>query len=157
MSSAGNRGLISGNAGSSNWNFGIRNGGDASTNTGSTADRRRVCGFYSFLLVIFPLLHPLHFDLDSSKHPSISIQWYHPTTPIFLLSSLPSFWYFLVADDTVAQSSGASAQRFANLQNQKRNSQDASAAARRASFAEMNKAPGFFGGIWQNWTKGTGK
>ena len=69
----------------------------------------------------------------------------------------PLFWCFLVADDTVAQSSGASAQRFANLHNQKRNSQDASAAARRASFAEMNKAPGFFGGMWQNWTKGIGK
>ena len=65
--------------------------------------------------------------------------------------------YFLVADDTVAQSSGASAQKFANLHNQKRNSQDASATARRASFAEMNKAPGFFRGMWQNWTKGTGK
>ncbi|KAL2057269.1 hypothetical protein ABVK25_002322 [Lepraria finkii] len=95
MSSAGNRGMISGNAGSSNWNFGKRVSGDARSNTGSTAERRR--------------------------------------------------------------SSGASAQKFANLHNQKRNSQDASATARRASFAEMNKAPGFFGGMWQNWTKGTGK
>ena len=113
--------------------------------------------FPSFLLVIFPLLHPLHFDLDSSKYLSISLRWCHPITPTFLLSSLPSFRCYLVADETVAQSSGASAQRFANLHNQKRNSQDASAAARRASFAEMNKAPGFFGGMWQNWTKGTGK
>ncbi|KAL9135905.1 MAG: hypothetical protein Q9175_002878 [Cornicularia normoerica] len=47
--------------------------------------------------------------------------------------------------------------KFAGLNSQKRNSQDASAAARKASFAEQNKAPGFLGGMWQNWTKGAGK
>lgn len=31
---------------------------------------------------------------------------------------------------------------------QKRNSGDAAAAARKASFAEMNRAPGFLGGLW---------
>lgn len=53
--------------------------------------------------------------------------------------------------------SSSSAQKFANLHNHKRNSQDAAAAARRASFAEMSKPPGFLGSMWQNWTKGTGK
>ena len=42
MSSAGNRGMISNNAGSPNWNFPKRNSGDASANNGSTAERRRV-------------------------------------------------------------------------------------------------------------------
>ncbi len=42
MSSAGNRGMISNNAGSSNWSFPKRNSGDASANNSSTAERRRV-------------------------------------------------------------------------------------------------------------------
>ncbi|MCJ1451282.1 hypothetical protein MMC28_001618 [Mycoblastus sanguinarius] len=54
-------------------------------------------------------------------------------------------------------SSGTSAQKFAGLHSQKRTSQDATAAARKASFADQSKAPGFFGGIWQSFTKGSGK
>ena len=54
-----------------------------------------------------------------------------------------------------SQSSGTSAQKFANLHNQKRNSQDVAAAARRASFADQRHQPGFLGGWWQNFTKGT--
>ncbi|KAI4185224.1 MAG: hypothetical protein L6R41_004252 [Letrouitia leprolyta] len=42
-------------------------------------------------------------------------------------------------------SSGA---KFSGLMSQKRNSGDAAAAARKASFAEMNRAPGFLGGLW---------
>lgn len=42
MSSAGNRGMISNNAGGPNWNFQKRNSGDTSANNGSTAERRRV-------------------------------------------------------------------------------------------------------------------
>ncbi|KAL2040081.1 hypothetical protein N7G274_006984 [Stereocaulon virgatum] len=46
MSSAGNRGMISNNTGSSNWNFGKRNSGDATANANnaSTAGRRRSSG-----------------------------------------------------------------------------------------------------------------
>lgn len=51
----------------------------------------------------------------------------------------------------------SSVSKFAGLNSQKRNSQDATAAARKASFAEQNKAPGFLGGMWHSWTKGTGK
>ncbi|KAL8723674.1 MAG: hypothetical protein Q9225_000117 [Loekoesia sp. 1 TL-2023] len=39
--------------------------------------------------------------------------------------------------------------RFSGLTFQKRNSGDADAAARKASFAEQNKAPGIIGGLWQ--------
>ncbi len=46
MSSAGNRGIISNNKGSSNWNFGSGSGSsDAGANAGSTAERRRVSRF----------------------------------------------------------------------------------------------------------------
>ncbi|KAK0516605.1 hypothetical protein JMJ35_001208 [Cladonia borealis] len=51
----------------------------------------------------------------------------------------------------------SSAQMFRNLNERKRTSQDASEAARRASFMEQTKAPGFWGLKWQSWTKGTGK
>lgn len=34
---------------------------------------------------------------------------------------------------------------------QKRNSSDAAAAARKASFAEQNKTPGFLGGLWHKY------
>ncbi|KAI4129350.1 MAG: hypothetical protein LQ347_003820 [Umbilicaria vellea] len=44
--------------------------------------------------------------------------------------------------------SSASAAKFAGLMNQKRNSTDEMAAARKASFAEQAKAPGFVGGLW---------
>ena len=53
--------------------------------------------------------------------------------------------------------SQSSVTKFANLNNQKRNSQDAAAAARKASFAEQIKPAGFLGSMWQNWTKGAGK
>ncbi|KAL9606720.1 MAG: hypothetical protein Q9179_000160 [Wetmoreana sp. 5 TL-2023] len=39
--------------------------------------------------------------------------------------------------------------KFNGLMTQKRNSTDATAAARKASFAEQAKAPGMFGGLWQ--------
>ena len=42
MSSAGNRGMISNNAGSPNWNFPKRNSRDVSEKDASTAERRRV-------------------------------------------------------------------------------------------------------------------
>ncbi|KAL9605091.1 MAG: hypothetical protein Q9219_000025 [cf. Caloplaca sp. 3 TL-2023] len=42
----------------------------------------------------------------------------------------------------------SSAPKFSGLMNQKRDSGDAAAAARKASFAEQNKAPGFIGGLW---------
>ncbi|KAL8908826.1 MAG: hypothetical protein Q9207_000552 [Kuettlingeria erythrocarpa] len=44
--------------------------------------------------------------------------------------------------------SSSSAQKYNGLMNQKRNSTDAAAAARKASFAEQSKAPGFLGGLW---------
>ena len=47
MSSAGNRGMISNNAGSPSWSFPKRNSGDASANNGSTAERRRVSAVLS--------------------------------------------------------------------------------------------------------------
>ena len=47
MSSAGNRGMISNNAGSGGWSFPKRNSGDASANNGSTAERRRVSAVLS--------------------------------------------------------------------------------------------------------------
>ncbi|KAL8922908.1 MAG: hypothetical protein Q9208_004870 [Pyrenodesmia sp. 3 TL-2023] len=46
--------------------------------------------------------------------------------------------------------SSSGAQKYNGLMNQKRNSTDVAAAARKASFAEQNKAPGFFGGLWHN-------
>ncbi|CAF9915653.1 hypothetical protein IMSHALPRED_002665 [Imshaugia aleurites] len=61
------------------------------------------------------------------------------------------------ASGSTAERRRSSVTKFAGLNNQKRNSQDVSAAARKASFAEQNKAPGFLGGMWQNWTKGSGK
>ncbi|KAL8700503.1 MAG: hypothetical protein Q9224_000936 [Gallowayella concinna] len=42
----------------------------------------------------------------------------------------------------------SSATKFNNLHNQKRNSTDVTAAARKASWAEQNKAPGMFGSMW---------
>ncbi|KAI4246583.1 MAG: hypothetical protein L6R40_001946 [Gallowayella cf. fulva] len=50
----------------------------------------------------------------------------------------------------------SSTTKFNNLMNQKRNSTDASAAARKASWAEQSKAPGIFGSMWNNFTKGGG-
>ncbi|KAL8843598.1 MAG: hypothetical protein Q9170_000102 [Blastenia crenularia] len=43
----------------------------------------------------------------------------------------------------------SSSAQFSGLMGQKRNSTDVAAAARKASFAEQNKAPGFIGGLWQ--------
>ncbi|KAL8810905.1 MAG: hypothetical protein Q9200_002207 [Gallowayella weberi] len=50
----------------------------------------------------------------------------------------------------------SSGTKFNNLHNQKRNSTDAAAAARKASWAEQSKAPGIFGSMWNSFTKGTG-
>ncbi|EPE29241.1 hypothetical protein GLAREA_00401 [Glarea lozoyensis ATCC 20868] len=46
---------------------------------------------------------------------------------------------------------------FSGLINQKRNSTDASAAARRASFAEQKPAAGVLGKMWNNFTTGGAK
>ncbi|KAL3423922.1 hypothetical protein PVAG01_05669 [Phlyctema vagabunda] len=43
---------------------------------------------------------------------------------------------------------------FSGLMNHKRNSTDASAAARRQSFNEMKPAPGIIGQMWNNFTRG---
>ncbi|KAI9818121.1 MAG: hypothetical protein M1827_000746 [Pycnora praestabilis] len=53
------------------------------------------------------------------------------------------------------RSSGSGAAKFSGLMNQKRNSSDVSATARKASFAEQKPASGFVGQIWNNFTKGT--
>ena len=39
--------------------------------------------------------------------------------------------------------------------NQKRNSTDGSAAARRASWDDQKPAPGMLGGLWNKFTKGS--
>ncbi|KAL8707918.1 MAG: hypothetical protein Q9220_007138 [cf. Caloplaca sp. 1 TL-2023] len=50
--------------------------------------------------------------------------------------------------ETEQRRQSSSAAKFGGLMNQKRNSGDASAAARKASFAEQSKTPGMFGGLW---------
>jgi len=50
--------------------------------------------------------------------------------------------------------SSASSGKFAGLMDQKRNSSDATAAARRTSFAEQKPATGIIGGLWNSFTKG---
>jgi len=52
--------------------------------------------------------------------------------------------------------SSAGSGKFSGLMNQKRNSIDTSAAARKASFAEQKPAPGFIGSMWNSFTKGSG-
>jgi len=47
--------------------------------------------------------------------------------------------------------------QFEKLNEHKRGSQDASEAARRASFMDQTKDPGIFGKMWHGWTRGTGK
>ncbi|MCJ1240617.1 hypothetical protein MMC14_008621 [Varicellaria rhodocarpa] len=49
---------------------------------------------------------------------------------------------------TERRRSSASSGKFSGLVNQKRNSTDASAAARKASFAEQKPAPGVLGNLW---------
>ncbi|CZR50640.1 uncharacterized protein PAC_00514 [Phialocephala subalpina] len=44
---------------------------------------------------------------------------------------------------------------FSGLMNQKRNSTDAAANARRQSFNEMQPTTGFVGKMWHNFTKGS--
>lgn len=153
---------------------------------GSTAERRRVSvSFTSSLIytssVIFHLqslegFSSMHKDRVTSypttiipppKHlhlippyPLLSLP--SPLLPVASTNSFPSTLFPSPLQqptdtDPSTQSSGSSAQRFANLHNQKRNSSDMTAAARRASFADQSKAPGFLGGMWQNWTKGSGK
>ncbi|KAL8857014.1 MAG: hypothetical protein Q9178_006419 [Gyalolechia marmorata] len=46
--------------------------------------------------------------------------------------------------------------KFGGLMSQKRNSTDVAAAARKASWAEQSKPPGFFGSMWHSFTKGNG-
>ncbi|KAL9587388.1 MAG: hypothetical protein Q9212_000315 [Teloschistes hypoglaucus] len=53
------------------------------------------------------------------------------------------------AEDPSQRRRSSSGMKFNGLMNQKRDSTDAAAAARKASFAEQNKAPGVFGGLWQ--------
>lgn len=45
-------------------------------------------------------------------------------------------------------SGGSDAGRFSGLMNQKRNSGDATSAARKASFNDQKPAPGFIGQMW---------
>ncbi|KAI9670385.1 MAG: hypothetical protein M1817_004428 [Caeruleum heppii] len=54
------------------------------------------------------------------------------------------------------RSSASNQGLFSGLMNQKRNSADASAAARKASFDEQKTAPGFVGQMWNNFVKGAG-
>lgn len=51
-------------------------------------------------------------------------------------------------------SSGSGAGLFSNLQSQKRDSGDASMAGRRASWNEQQKPGGWFGKLWDGYTKG---
>ncbi|KAA6407433.1 MAG: hypothetical protein FRX48_08676 [Lasallia pustulata] len=60
-----------------------------------------------------------------------------------------------IGSATDRRRSSSSANKFAGLMNQKRNSTDETAAARKASFAEQAKAPGFVGGLWNSFTKGS--
>ncbi|KAL8661466.1 MAG: hypothetical protein Q9202_005585 [Teloschistes flavicans] len=53
------------------------------------------------------------------------------------------------AEDPSQRRRSSSITKFNGLMNQKRDSTDAAAAARKASFAEQSKAPGVFGGLWQ--------
>ncbi|KAL8695497.1 MAG: hypothetical protein Q9218_000075 [Villophora microphyllina] len=53
------------------------------------------------------------------------------------------------AEDPSQRRRSSSIAKYNGLMNQKRNSSDIAAAARKASFAEQNKAPGIFGGFWQ--------
>ncbi|KAL8914613.1 MAG: hypothetical protein Q9171_000794 [Xanthocarpia ochracea] len=46
--------------------------------------------------------------------------------------------------------------KFGGLMSQKRNSADVAATARKASWAEQSKPPGFFGSMWHSFTKGNG-
>jgi len=48
----------------------------------------------------------------------------------------------------------SSGEKFSGLMNQKRNSVDANAAARKASFAEMKPEAGIIGKMWNNFTTG---
>ncbi|KAL8839257.1 MAG: hypothetical protein Q9205_000457 [Flavoplaca limonia] len=50
----------------------------------------------------------------------------------------------------------SSTTKFNGLMGQKRNSADLASTARKASFAEQNKAPGMFGSMWNSFTKGNG-
>ncbi|KAI9863239.1 MAG: hypothetical protein M1824_000439 [Vezdaea acicularis] len=54
-------------------------------------------------------------------------------------------------------SAAGNAGLFNGLMNQKRNSTDITAAARRSSFAEQKPQAGFIGQMWHNFTKGDGK
>lgn len=175
MSSAGNRGIISNNAGSSNWQFGRRGSGAAATDA-STAERRRVSHICSLHIYQFIVSFPSTFSSPTLPTNTPVLDSYQSLHSKFCRSTIrsrqclvrptcPSCSLFpplipqkcIILANAFPQSSVSSAQKFANLHNQKRNSQDASAAARRASFAEMSKPPGFLGSMWQSWTKGTGK
>ncbi|KAI4286282.1 MAG: hypothetical protein L6R38_000048 [Xanthoria sp. 2 TBL-2021] len=50
----------------------------------------------------------------------------------------------------------SSGTKFNGLMGQKRNSADIASTARKASFAEQNKAPGMLGSMWNSFTKGNG-
>ncbi|KAL9012434.1 MAG: hypothetical protein Q9173_002804 [Seirophora scorigena] len=51
-------------------------------------------------------------------------------------------------DESANRRRSSSTTKYAGLMAQKRNSSDAAATARKASFAEQTKAPGFLGGLW---------
>ncbi|PVH88429.1 hypothetical protein DL98DRAFT_648555 [Cadophora sp. DSE1049] len=57
--------------------------------------------------------------------------------------------------DTARRNSNTSGTLFSGLMNQKRNSQDANAQARRESFNDMKPATGIIGKMWNNFTSGS--
>ncbi|KAL8854203.1 MAG: hypothetical protein Q9221_000917 [Calogaya cf. arnoldii] len=59
-------------------------------------------------------------------------------------------------DESQRRRQSSSNTKFNGLMGQKRNSADIASTARKASFAEQNKAPGMFGSMWQSFTKGNG-
>ncbi|KAI1005102.1 hypothetical protein K3495_g3117 [Podosphaera aphanis] len=59
------------------------------------------------------------------------------------------------ATNVVNSSHRGSSGLFSSLMDQKRNSSDAAAQARRASFHDMKPTPGFLGKMWQSFTMGS--
>lgn len=59
------------------------------------------------------------------------------------------------SSDVSPQGSSSSGTMFSGLMNQKRNSGDATAAARRQSFNEMKPAPGIIGKMWHKYVQDT--
>ncbi|KAG4434732.1 hypothetical protein IFR05_009785 [Cadophora sp. M221] len=60
-----------------------------------------------------------------------------------------------VGADAARRGSSSSGTLFSGLMNQKRNSGDATAQARRESFNDMKPATGIIGKMWNNFTSGS--